>query len=90
MNSRQRMLAALRRQDVDHVPCCCFFSGSQAGPKYSWHERADSLDRIVNELGLDSYVRVSIGVSSHPDVSSRVWTEQRPGIDEPILHQPVR
>ena len=89
MNSRQRMLAALRRQDVDHVPCCCFFSGSLAGPQYTWHERADSFDRIVNELGLDSYVRVSIDVSSHPDVSTRVWTEQRPEFDEPILNKQI-
>jgi uroporphyrinogen-III decarboxylase len=75
MNSRERVLAALRRQDVDYVPCCCFFSGSLAGPQHTWKGRADSLDLIVNGLGLDSHVGVSVGVSRHPEVTERVWHE---------------
>ena len=46
MTSRERLLAALRRQDVDHVPCCPAFSPSLAGPQYTWEGRADSLERI--------------------------------------------
>ena len=85
MSSRERMLAALRRQDVDYVPCNCSFSASLLGPGYTWTGRADSLDRIVNGLGLDSLVAVQVGASWHPDVTARVWTETRPGERWPIL-----
>ena len=89
MTSRERMLAALRRQDVDHVPCCCAFSPSLLGPEYTWQGRADSLDRIVNGLGLDGRVIVGIEASWHPDVTARVWTEARPGERWPILHKRI-
>ena len=76
MNSRERVLAALRRQEVDHVPCCCFFSESLAGPEFTWKGRADSLDLIVNGLGLDGFVGVGIEASRHPEVTERCWKEQ--------------
>ncbi len=83
------MTAALRRQDVDYVPCCPFFSASLAGPAYTWGERADSLDRIVNQLGLDGHVSVSVEAAWHPDVSTRVWREDPPGERWPILHKEI-
>ena len=83
------MLAALRRQDVDHAPCCCFFSGSQKGPHFTWQGRADTLERLVGDLGLDSFVRVGLEASWHPEVTQRVWTEHRPGSGEPVLHKEI-
>ena len=53
MNSRERVLAALRRQEVDYVPCCCNFWSFPEGPEQTWLGRADTLDRIVDGLGLD-------------------------------------
>ena len=79
------MLAALRRQDVDYVPCCPGFTPSLVGPQYSWAGRADTIKRVVNGLGLDAVVGVSLEPSRHPDVTSRVWREQRPGEPYPIL-----
>ena len=90
MTSRERMLAALRRQDVDHVPCCCSFSASLLGPQYTWRGRADSLERIVRDLGLDGLVAVDLPASWHPDVTTRVWTERRAGERWPILHKEIR
>ena len=87
MSSRERMLAALRRQPVDYVPCCCFFTPSLAGPQHTWHGRADSLERIVNGLGLDSYVTVDLEPSWHPEVTTRTWTEKPAGSPWPILHK---
>ena len=89
MTSRERMLAALRRQDVDHVPCCCAFSPSLAGPAYTWQGRADSLDLIVNHLGLDARVVVGVEASWHPEVTARVWTEERSGERWPVLHKEI-
>lgn len=87
MTSRQRMLAALRRQEVDYVPCCPFFTPSLAGPQYTWKGRADSLDLIVNHLGLDALVAVGIEASRHPDVTEHVWQETVAGERWPILHK---
>ena len=89
MTSRERVLAALRRQDVDRVPCCPFFSPSLIGPEYTWDGRADSLDRIVNGLGLDGLVGVGVGASTHPDVTSRTWIEEGAGEPWPILHKEI-
>ncbi|MHB0878322.1 MAG: uroporphyrinogen decarboxylase family protein [Anaerolineae bacterium] len=89
MNSRQRLSAAMRRQDVDYVPCCQPFTASLLGPQYTWVGRADSLERIVGELGLDATVPVSIEAFWHPDVSTRVWTEQRPGDRWPVMHKQI-
>jgi uroporphyrinogen-III decarboxylase len=90
MNSRERILAALRRQDVDYVPCCCFFTPSLVGPEYTWKGRADTLDKIVNGLGLDGYVHTGIEASWHPEVTARVWREERSGERWPILHKEIR
>jgi len=81
------MTAALRRQDVDYVPCCTAFSPSLLGPQYTWAGRADTLDLVVNDLGLDATVPVSLEPSWHPDVTQRIWREQRPGERWPILHK---
>lgn len=89
MSSRERMLAALRRQPVDYAPCCCGYSASLAGPQYTWKGRADSIDRIVNGLGLDYYVLAGIDASWHPDIRTRVWKEERAGEPWPILHKEI-
>ena len=89
MTSRERVLAALRRQPVDHVPCCPSFSPSLLGPQHTWANRADTLDRIVNHLGLDARVGVSLEPSWHPDVIARVWKETVPGERWPVLHKRI-
>jgi hypothetical protein len=83
------MLGALRRQQVDYVPCCPFFSASQKGPQYTWQAYADSLDQIVNGLGLDSYVSVEVEASWHPEVASRVWREHPSAQRFPVLHKEI-
>ncbi len=90
MNSRERVLAALRRQDVDYVPCCCFFSDSLMGPQYSWKGRADTLDLVVNNLGLDGFVSTGIRADTHPDVSSKTWIEEPEGSEWPVLHKEIQ
>ncbi|NPV07045.1 MAG: hypothetical protein HPY83_03655 [Anaerolineae bacterium] len=89
MTSRERLLAALRRQEVDYVPCSPSFSPSLAGPQYTWAGRTDTLERLVVELGLDAVVNVAIEASWHPDVTSRVWREERPG-ELPVLHKEIQ
>ena len=89
MTSRERMLAALRQQDVDYVPCCPSFSASLLGPGYSWAGRAESLPQVVSDLGLDAVVNVSMEPSWHPDVTATTWRESAPGERWPILHKRI-
>jgi hypothetical protein len=89
MNSRERMLAALRRQEVDYVPCNPSFSPSLAGPQYTWAGRADLLEQLVHGLGVDARVGVGISASWHPEVSTRTWVESRPGERWPVLHKEI-
>lgn len=89
MTSRERMLGALRRQDVDRVPCCPFFSPSLMGPAYTWEGRADSLERIVNGLGLDARVGAGVEASWHPDVRTRTWTDRPSGQPWHVLHKEI-
>lgn len=69
MSSRARMLAALRCEEPDYVPCC--FSAFQA-----LRQRCGSLAEFLArqlEMGLDAVVELpSPPVRHHPDV----WTEE--------------
>ena len=89
MTSRERMLAALRRKEVDYVPCCCSFSESLAGPEHTWEGRADSLERVVKGLGLDGYVGVGVEPSWHPEVTTRTWIEVSSDEPWPLLHKQI-
>ncbi|MBT3376717.1 MAG: hypothetical protein HN742_42415 [Lentisphaerae bacterium] len=85
MTSRERVLAAMRREPVDHVPCVCAFNALSPvqrrghGWNFPWPEGASYADRLAYELdvlGIDSLVPAGASlVSSHPDVTSRAWLE---------------
>ena len=87
MNSRERMMAALRCEDVDYVPFSNFFTtlhesyrlSSPLDARYSfpWHPtEREMLDYCVNELGIDQVVQgFSWSYSPASRVSSRVWQE---------------
>ncbi len=93
MNSRERVIAAMRREDVDYVPLSTFFSESQVEPgKYRDWQRQDpygeqALRFQVMELGIDPVIPLDVPVGQHPEVSFRVW--EAPGKPHPILHKRV-
>ncbi len=58
-------------------------------PEQTWPGRADTLDRIVNGLGLDACVDVGVEASCHPDVKARTWTDRSPDEHWPILHKEI-
>ena len=83
MTSRERVCAALKKQDVDYVPCSPFFnplnSSLRVGYKWQWpfgpsvEERADY---CVKNLEIDLLVPM-FGGQTFPDesVSFKVWIE---------------
>lgn len=83
MTSRERMLAAIRRQPVDHVPCapwCNPLSEQQrVGHRYQFPWGPSERERceyLVRELGTDTVVGAGGGgYEPAPEVSSRVWLE---------------
>lgn len=95
MSSKERMLAAIRRQEVDYVPLCTSFSESQSADRKlrTWQrEEANgehSLRYQVEELGIDPVVYQHIAPGQHPDVTSRVWEEPISGAPHPILHKEI-
>lgn len=84
MTSKERMVAAVRRQDVDHVPCCPTMNPQD------WPQRVgktwqfpfgpslpETLEYMVNRMNVDQVVGFSMGFYPDPDVTSRVWREGR-------------
>ncbi len=96
MSSRERMLAAIRREEVDYVPLSTHFSESQSAERKfrAWQQGnahgEHALLHQVEELGLDPVVYLYVSPGQHPEVTSRVWEEEVPGEPHPILHKEIR
>lgn len=98
LTSRERMLRAMRHQDVDHVPCAFMsFSALRGRCQDAYHVAEQEL-----AMGLDSWIFVPSAWRgqrpNHPDlrglpvrlprsVQTRLWEEQAPGEQFPILHK---
>ncbi len=96
MTSRQRMLAALNHENVDHIPCSfMLFNGLKAES----HDYLDFIQRQL-DLGLDAYVQIpprplvvkndyynlhGLPVNYSPEVTVREWKENVEGEHHPIL-----
>ena len=89
MTSRERLLAAIRREEVDRVPCVISFNPLYPSQRTSWNfpwsQEASIEERTayqVEQLGLDQVVAMGVEVCC-PDegVTSRVW------IGDGLLHK---
>ncbi len=84
MSHKERVMAAIRRQPVDYVPCSPSFNQLSATQRRgkSWNfpwgpSIYEQVDYGVNVLDTDPVVSVSAGSwELHPDVSSRVWFDE--------------
>jgi hypothetical protein len=91
MSSRERLLAAIRRQPVDYVPCYGSFNPLSAVQRrghtwnFPWGEGASLDERLayqVEDLGLDEMVHVGVVATRPADgVTARTW------VDEGVLHK---
>lgn len=85
MTSRERVLAAMRREPVDYVPCCGHFNPLTPHQRrgrtwnFPWPEHAGQEEQVayqVEQLGLDALARSGLELSRQaPDVLSDVWQE---------------
>lgn len=82
MTPRERILAAVRRQEVDHVPCAPFMNFQdwcqRLGKRWQYpfgSSLPEMLDYMVGTLGVDQTVPFGWGCFPESGVSSRVWME---------------
>lgn len=85
MSSRERILAAVRREPVDYVPCCGFFNPLDPVLRkghtwnFPWPEHSSAEEQLryqVEQLGLDQVVNCGFTVHRQaPEVSAEVRLE---------------
>ena len=84
MTSKERLLAALRRREVDHVPCApAFWTGKPDYQSFTWKDQDAYLAYVLEELDADARLYVSVGSPLPPYES---WTEEVASEDYPLLH----
>lgn len=85
MSSRERMLAVLKGEKPDYIPCSIYFNSSLRIKEYNL---ADSEERIkcYLEMGTDPVIDVSLpDVRTLDEVVTNTWTEEINGEKYPIL-----
>lgn len=90
MTRRERILAAMRREPVDRVPCAISFNPLYPPQRTSWNfpwpQEATVAERTayqVEQLGLDQVLRVGVdGCRPAEAVTSRTWVT-----DDGLLHK---
>lgn len=89
MTPKERLLAALRREDTDYAPCAPIFWSSPEQPTSAWTNHDERLEVCCRRLGLDAVVDWGLTVDQHPSVTSRTWREDVEG--EPLgrLHKVI-
>lgn len=84
MTSRERILAAVRREPVDCVPCCVAFNPlsevQRRGHRWQFPwppdaRREEQLRYQVEQLGLDQVVSVGLNVCAPVEFEARTWIE---------------
>jgi len=86
MTSRERICAAMRREDVDYLPCSIYFNSNLKVPGYDCVRR-DERTRLALDLGVDPFVGFGPGRAWSPDVKASNWVENVGGEPYPILWQ---
>jgi hypothetical protein len=84
MNSRERMLAAIKCQEPDHVPFSPFIpQGLWWGKPFDWRDQIERAQRMLG-LGLDPTIDIWFPwPTPHPDVKVKTWRDT--SAPEPLL-----
>ena len=86
MASDERILAALRRQDVDYAPCVpLFWQGTPRREAFRWNGEEERI-RFAKELGVDAVLSFAL---PWPPMEVRSWVGRSPDERYPLLHNEV-
>ena len=91
MTPRERILAAMRRQDVDYAPCMPIWWAwaSPTADGYRWTNLEERLGVLIDRLGVDAYLDFGIPLGRHPEIKQTVWEEAVEGERYPLLHKVI-
>jgi hypothetical protein len=89
MTPKERILAALRRQEVDYAPCVPLWWESPRVDGYRWTSNEERLEVNLNRLGVDALLYFFPPNPRAPQANSRTWVEQVPGEHYPHLHKVI-
>jgi len=90
MTVRERIMASLRKGELDYVPCMpTWWSEEIEGFEWARGSRKEYLGKIINELGLDAFLSFSISPSCDPRTVQRVWVEHSAGERFPLIHKEI-
>ena len=67
MTSRERILAALRREDVDYLPCSIYFNPNLQVQGYHLADWKEGV-RLKLDLGTDPVVGIGVPAETYPEV----------------------
>ncbi len=84
LSSRERLLAAMRCQEPDHVPVYFTMFGFQPPAHLAWSDDVQRVERLLS-IGVDATLSINPPIVYHPDVKVRSWEEQRPGERWPVM-----
>ena len=87
MTPRERLLAAMKNQETDYVPCAIYFNTQLHPPGYDCTKLADRT-ALSLALGVDAFVLLGMPPARHPAVTFR--TQITPPKDHetyPLLQQ---
>jgi len=84
MNSKERLLSAIRSEPVDYVPMTVRFWGDPRHARATWENERERL-AFFAERGWDADVEIWCSVQPTPEVHCEVRREQ--GESGPVLHQ---
>ncbi len=78
ITSRQRLLAAIRREDHDHVPFSPYILlGPWWQPPLDWRDQFERAHRML-DLGLDPIIEIWLpNVCPSPEVKTKTWREKK-------------
>lgn len=91
MTCKERILGAMRRQDVDYAPCMPIW-WSWSSPTvngYRWTSTEERVKVLTGALGIDTYLDFNIPPGRHPEISESTWEEVVPEEQYPLLHKVI-
>jgi uroporphyrinogen-III decarboxylase len=87
VTSRERILAAFRRGEVDHLPCSIYFNDNMRAHGYD-PGTPESIVSFHEALGVDPVLDIpAVRARFHPSVRTRVWVGRPPGAEADVLYK---
>ncbi|MBM3476738.1 MAG: hypothetical protein FJX75_25990 [Armatimonadetes bacterium] len=87
MTAKERLLAAIGREEVDYAPCAPTFWSSPVEPGFEWRNEEERLEVCIERLGVDAVLHWGIPQATNPNVHERAWEEQPAGESLPLIHK---